>query len=132
MLMQLLPVLIVLGMSVPAAAAQQAPAAQAESPKVDVDKLPIDLKRVERKLKDAPSIKEERDGLNLRYTLQIYGVAPRLQFFSEDDNLTTGPVPWGAPTHQEMINHITPQEYRAPYADFSALIRWLADRKKKP
>jgi hypothetical protein len=98
---------------------------------VDVEKLPIDVERVQRKLAQAPSELEERDGLNLRYTLQIYGVAPRLQFFTEEDNLTTGPVPWGAPTHQEMIEHITPKEYRAPFADFSALFRWLADRQKK-
>jgi hypothetical protein len=42
-----------------------------------------------------------------------------------------GPVPYGAPTHREIVNHITPQEFRAPAADFSALIRWLNDRNKK-
>ena len=28
------------------------------------------------------------------------------------------------------IEQITPQEYRAPAADFSALFRWLADKAK--
>jgi hypothetical protein len=116
--------LIVLSLAA-SAAAQQNPA-----PSVDVDRLPINMAKIQKELQRQADI-EERDGLNLRYSLHVYGVAPRLQFFTKDDNLTTGPVPWGAPTHQEIINHITPQEYRAPFADFSALLRWLADRNKK-
>lgn len=107
-----------------AGAQQKAPAA------VNVDQLPIDITKIEKELQ-RQAVVEERDGLNLRYSLRVYGVAPRLKIFAEDENLTTGPVPWGAPTHQEIINHITPQEYRAPFADFSALFRWLADRQKK-
>jgi hypothetical protein len=30
-----------------------------------------------------------------------------------------------------MIDHVTPQEYRAPYADIGNLVRWINDRKKK-
>ena len=45
-------------------------------------------------------------------------------------NLMTGPTPYGAPTHQQMIEAVTPQEYRAPAADFGALFRWLADKSK--
>jgi hypothetical protein len=108
-----------------AAAAQEKPATN-----VDVDRLPINLSKIQRELQRQAD-KEERQGLNLRYSLHVYGVAPRLQFFTEDDNLTTGPVPWGAPTHREMIDHVTPQEFRAPFADFSALFRWLADRNKE-
>jgi hypothetical protein len=116
--------LIVLSFS-PGVRAQEKPAAS-----VDVDRLPIDMSKIRKELQRQGD-REEREGLNLRYSLHVYGVAPRLQFFTEDDNLTTGPVPWGAPTHQEIINHITPQEFRAPVADFSALMRWLADRQKK-
>jgi hypothetical protein len=117
-------VLVVLSLTV-AATAQEKPA-----PSVDVDRLPINVAKIERQLQREGD-KEERVGLNLRYSLHVYGVAPRLQFFTEEDNLTTGPVPWGAPTHREMIEHVTPQEFRAPVADFSALFRWLADRQKK-
>jgi hypothetical protein len=116
--------LIVLTLAAPAAG-QQKPATS-----VDVDRLPVDVSKIQKELQRQADV-EERDGLNLRYSLHVYGVAPRLQFFSEEDNLATGPVPWGAPTHQEIINHITPQEYRAPFADFGALFRWLADRQKK-
>jgi hypothetical protein len=30
-----------------------------------------------------------------------------------------------------MIEQVTPQEYRAPAADFSSLFRWFADKKDK-
>jgi hypothetical protein len=101
------------------------PAAQA----VDVDRLPVDLRRIQKRLNQyGDSV--ESDGLNLRYQIQIYGFAPPIEFFGEDANLQYGPVPYGAPTHREIINHITPQEFRAPYVDFSALIRWLGERNK--
>ena len=97
---------------------------------IDVSRLPIDLQKIIRELKQA-SVKEERDGLNLRYTVEVFGQSPPLVFFTKEDNLTTGPVPYGAPTHQEMIDHVTPKEYRAPAADFGALFRGLADRANK-
>ena len=71
------------------------------------------------------------NGLHIRYTIDVYGAAPQIEFFTKQDNLQTGPVPYGAPTHREMINQVTPQEFRAPIADFSALLRWLADRGNK-
>jgi hypothetical protein len=121
--------LIVLSLAAPAAA-QQDPRAATEKSTVDVDRLPVNLNRIHRELKHAADL-EEREGLNLRYTIQIYGTAPPLQIFNEDANLVNGPVPYGAPTHRELIDHVTPREFRAPYADFSALMRWLADRKKE-
>ena len=73
----------------------------------------------------------EREGLNLRYQIQIFGFAPPIEFFSKDENLTVGPVPNSAPTHRDMIEHVTPEEFRAPIMDFSALIRWLNERNRK-
>jgi hypothetical protein len=40
-------------------------------------------------------------------------------------------VPYGAPTHREMLDMITPQEHRAPAADFGNLLRWLSGQKDK-
>ena len=97
---------------------------------IDATRLPVRLERIHRELKQA-TVREELDGLNLRYVIEVYGQAPRLIVFTKEDNLTSGPVPYGAPTHQEMIDHVTPREYRAPAADFSALMRWLAERAKK-
>jgi len=114
-----------------AAAAQQGPVEVSRLPaSVDVSRLPIDLAKITRQLRQTQST-ELHNGLHIRYTIDVYGAAPRIEFFTKEDNLQTGPVPYGAPTHREMINQVTPQEFRAPIADFSALLRWLADRGNK-
>jgi len=102
---------------------------QAPRPIVDVSRLPLDLDRVQRGLRQS-SIREEREGLNLRYIIEVFGQAPPFVFFTKEDNLLSGPVPHGAPTHREMLEHVTPREYRAPAADIGALIRWLADKSR--
>jgi len=97
---------------------------------VDVSRLPVDLDRIQRGLRES-AVREERDGLNLRYIIEVYGQAPPIELFAPDANLVSGPVPYGAPTHREMIEHVTPKEFRPPAADLNALIRWLAERAKK-
>ena len=104
--------------------------AMADGETVDVSRLPLNLDRIQRELRQS-AIREERDGLNLRYVIDVYGQAPPLVLFGPEDNLVYGPVPYGAPTHKDMIAHVTPKEYRATGADFSALFRWLAEKAKK-
>ena len=109
------------------AAAQAAAAQQAQ---VDVKRLPIDLAKVTSQLRQTAST-DSHSVLHIRYTIDVYGQAPRIDLFTKQDNLATGPVPYGAPTHREFIEHVTPIEYRAPFADFGALIRWLTDKANK-
>ena len=97
--------------------------------KVDVSKLPVNLQRIQRQLQQA-TVRESHDGLNLQFFVDVYGRAPRIELWAPEPNLLTGPAPYGAPTHRQIIEQITPQEYRAPAADFSALFRWLADKAK--
>ena len=97
---------------------------------VDVSRLPLNLNRIQRELRQS-AVREERQGLNLHYVIDVYGQAPRIVIFGPDDNLVHGPVPYGGPTHRDMIEQVTPKEYRAPAADFSALVRWLAERTRK-
>jgi hypothetical protein len=106
--------------------AAPAPAAAA----VDVSRLPISLSNIEKRLRQT-TIREERDGLNLRYFVDVYAKAPDIVLFTKEDNLFYGPVPYGAPTHREMVDMITPQEHRAPAADMGALLRWLSGKKQK-
>jgi len=104
--------------------------ASAQQTSVDVKRLPIDLTKVTRELRQSAAT-ETRSGLNIRYRVDVYGQAPRIEIFTKQDNLAYGPAPYGAPTHRDMIEHVTPQEYRAPYADIGNLIRWLNERSKK-
>jgi hypothetical protein len=106
-------------------------AASAQQTSVDVKRLPIDLIKVTRDLRQAAATESQNNGLHIRYRVDVYGQSPRIELFTKQDNLDNGPVPYGAPSHQDMINHVTPQEYRAPYADFGNLIRWLSDKAKK-
>jgi hypothetical protein len=96
---------------------------------VDVKKLPVNLERIQRQLQQA-SVRENQDGLNLSFFVDVYGRAPRIELWAPEPNLLTGPAPYGAPTHRQMIDQITPQEFRAPAADFGALFRWFADKAK--
>jgi hypothetical protein len=104
-------------------------AATAE-PTVDASRLGLDLGRIQRQIQRA-QVREERDGLNLRYFLDVYGQAPPLVTFTREDNLLYGPAPYGAPTHQDMLNIMTPQEFRSPAMDLGALMQWLAKRTPK-
>ena len=122
--------LLIIGVAHAAAAQQTSADVNRLAVSVDVSRLPIDLAKITRQLRQTQST-ELHNGLQIRYTIDVYGAAPRIEFFTKQDNLQTGPVPYGGPTHREMINRVTPQEFRAPVADFGALLRWLADRSNK-
>ncbi len=122
---------LMLGLAGSASAQQRSEPAMPATPiRIDVSLLPVNLERIQRELQQSSS-KEERDGINLRYQIEVYGRAPEIQLFTPEDNLTTGPVPYGAPTHREVIEHITPQEFRSPVMDFNSLFKWLAEKAKK-
>jgi hypothetical protein len=97
---------------------------------VDVSKLPIDMSRIRRQLVRV-NVREERDGLSLRYMVDVFAQAPGIDLFPSgklDPNFWTGPAPYGAPAHRDFLNLWTPQEHRGQAADFGALVRWLADK----
>jgi hypothetical protein len=121
---------LVLGLAGSAPAQQGSSQMAPASAAIDVSRLPLDLERIQRELRQS-TLTEQRDGLSLRYQIEVYGRAPEITLFVPEDNLTTGPVPYGAPTHREMIEHVTPQEFRSPVMDFNALFKWLAERNKK-
>jgi hypothetical protein len=97
---------------------------------VDVDRLPIDVGRIQRELRQSAE-RNENEGLRLRYFVDVYAQAPPLVIFGPQDNLVSGPVPYGAPTHKEMVEHVTPREYRPMAWDLSGVVRWLAERANK-
>jgi hypothetical protein len=97
---------------------------------VDVSRLPINLDRIQRQLRQS-TVRDESDGLRLRYVVDVFGQAPRIELFGGVENALTGPAPYGAPTHQDMLRIMTPQEFSAPAANFGNLFRWLADKAKK-
>jgi hypothetical protein len=106
---------LMVGLAQTAAAQAPARAAAARAPGVvatiDVTRLPIDLKRIERGFRQA-EIREEHKGLDLRYFVQVFAPAPKIVLITSRDNIEHGPAPYGAPTHREMVDMMTPQHFR--------------------
>ena len=78
------------------------PAAQT----VDVNKLPVDLQRIQQKLRETADGRQ-KEPLVLRFHVNVFAQAPRLDLFSPDD-LKKAPVRSVTPTHREMMNIVTP------------------------
>jgi len=126
-----LAALLVLACATVAGAQDVRSGSRASAPAVNVDRLPVSLSRIQRALRESAE-REERNGLNIRYIIDVYGTAPRIDILDpKTDNLRVGPVPYGAPTHQQMLDIMTPREFRAPAMDFSALMRWFQERSKR-
>ena len=96
---------------------------------VDVSRLPINLERIQRQLRRS-TVRDESEGLNLRYVVDVFGQAPRIELFPNRDFSLSGPAPYGAPTHQDMLRVMTPQEFSAPAANLGNLFRWFSDKAK--
>ena len=100
---------------------------QATSP-VDASRLGVSLDRIKRELAQSQAQDEQlRDGaMKLSFTVQVVGQAPKidlLQGFS-----LNGPMAYGAPTHREVLDVVTPQAYRAPAMPLSAITYWAAQK----
>ena len=103
--------------------------AQPAESSVDVSRLPLNLDRIKRQVRQS-TVRDESDGLRLRYVVDVFGQSPRIELFGGQENSLTGPAPYGAPTHQDMLQIMTPQEFSAPAANFGNLFRWLSDKAK--
>ena len=113
---------LVLALAGGASGQQPASTVRVTSPGLDVSKLPIDMARIRRQLVRV-DVREERDGLGLRYMIDVFAQAPAIELFPSarlDPNFWTGPAPYGAPTHRQFLNLWTPQEHRGQAADFGA------------
>ena len=111
--------------------------AAAQQP-VNVNRLPIDLKRVQRDLRQSDANQAENHGLKITYRVDVYGQAPRIELYSKQDQLSSAAVPYGAPTHQDMMYNQTQafdgrgMSYRAPAVmDFTSFLRWLSDKASR-
>ena len=94
----------------------------------------ISLNRIQRELKQAEAREDRGDNpLSLEFRVEVFGTAPRIDLLK--DYPLIGPTPYGAPTHQEVIDFLTPEEFRSPMIPFSSLAVWaaqqLVNRSKK-
>lgn len=90
-------------------------------------RLPVNLERVKRKLAAMPASDDERSLLDLNYYIEVYGRAPRLDLLEGFDT-HIGPVPFGGPSHADLRDLWTPEEFSSPVADVGSLFDWLFKR----
>jgi hypothetical protein len=108
-------VFLVMMLAMPAGAAAQ------PGPTVDPTKMGVDLSRIKRELAEAQAAEEEHgdDPLRLRVRVEVVGTAPKIDFL--EGFKADGPVPYGPPTHDEVLDVLTPQEIRSPVVPFYSL-----------
>ena len=106
--------------------AQEPQPAHAADPAIDVTKLGVSLERIQRGLFIAQS-REKQGGsaMHLEFNVQVYGQSPKIEVLKGVD-LFNGAVPGTAPSHRQVIDHLTPQIYRTPTMPVSALAMWAA------
>ncbi len=102
-----------------------------------IDSLGISFSRIKRELRTLPPSSAQTP-LKLEYYVEVQGLAPPIPIFRPGE-LTTGPVPYGAPTHADMMSHVTPEEFKSPRIPVSGivimglakLIQWEAARARE-
>lgn len=110
----------------PAAAQTAAAPAATAAPAIDPHALGISLSRISRRLAaESEARSEGASPLKLEFHVDVYGNAPQLRFFTGQD-LVYGAVPGSAPTHRDMLMHVTPQAFRSPRVDFLSLLAGAA------
>jgi hypothetical protein len=107
-------VMLVALVALPAAALAQ------DAQAVDASKMGINLSRIKRELAQAQAEETGADDpLRLRFTVEVVGTAPKIDFL-EGFNVN-GPMAYGPPTHREVLDMLTPKEYRSPAVPFFSL-----------
>jgi hypothetical protein len=93
--------------------------------------------RIKRELRILPP-STAPTALKVEYYVEVQGLMPALPLFRPGE-LTTGPVPLGAPTHWDMMDHVTPLAFKSPTIPVSAiaimgiqmLLKWEVARARE-
>ncbi len=86
------------------------------------EELPVSLDRIKRQLDRLPPT-HERSLLRLSYYIEVYGRLPRIDLVQGFD-VHNGPVPYGVPTHAELLAVMSPREFRPAVAKLNSIIGW--------
>ena len=114
----------------PATAAQEARAdarergAEAPAAAAETSALPVSLERIKRRM---VAVQEAGNGrrklLDLNYYVDVYARAPSIELFRNFDT-DSETVSYGSPTHAEMLEAVTPREWRPRAISTGALFGW--------
>lgn len=118
-------------------AAVRAQQGDAAPPPPSVEALGMSFERIKRGLRVLPP-STAKTPLKLEYYVEVQGLMPPLPLFKPGE-LTTGPVPFGAPTHRDMMDHVTPEAFKSGTVPVSSLaimgivklLQWEAQRARE-
>lgn len=124
---------VLIGLQPAAVRAQQS----AAPPPPSVEALGMSFERIKRELRVLPP-STAKSPLKVEYYVEVQGLMPQLPLFRPGE-LTTGPVPFGAPTHQDMMDHVTPLAFKSGTVPVSSLaimgivklLQWEAQRARE-
>jgi hypothetical protein len=112
-----------------------APSERPQANTVNADGLGVSVDRIRLGFLRAEMFGDTFDAERLKLStyVDVVAKAPPIQLFGPDAKreLTSHAVPFGPPTHRDMMALVTPQEFRTPPMDMFALMTWLADRFDK-
>ena len=93
--------------------------------------LPVSLERIKRRLDRLTPTHEERSLLRLSDYIEVYGRLPRIDLVQGFD-VHNGPIPYGVPTHAELLAVMSPREFRPAVAKLNSIIGWTFKSLKAP
>ena len=113
------------------------PGSSQGQPPPDFDALGVSFDRIKRELRLSPP-STVKTPLTLEFYVEVQGTAPPILLFKPGE-LATGPVPYGAPTHSDVLELFTPIEFRSPSMPISSiaimglakLIQWETNRARE-
>ena len=113
------------------------PAPTQNQPPPSFDDLGVSFERIKRGLRLTPA-STAKTPLRLEFYVEVQGTAPPILLFQPGE-LATGPVPYGAPTHSDVLELFTPIEFRSPTMPLSTiaimgiqkLLAWESNRARE-
>ena len=93
----------------PSSVAGGQPPAAATPP--SAESLGVSLKNIRKQL-NVPAKPAGSGDLRYNFQIEVFGKEPRIEFFREFNLSMAGGVRYGAPTHQEILNTVTPMGFR--------------------
>ena len=100
-------------------AAAQAPDTESTRP---VAELPVSLERMQRRIDEIARAGDDAILLRLTSYVDVFARAPGIELFRPTFDLELGPIPYGAPTHGEMIAAMTPRQWRPPLVRLDGVV----------
>ena len=100
-------------------AAAQAPDTGSARP---VAELPVSLERMQRRIDEIARAGDDTVLLRLTSYVDVFARAPGIELFRPTFDLELGPIPYGAPTHGEMIAAMTPRQWRPPLVRLDGVV----------